>query len=220
MRKFLILSSLSAFILSGCYEYQYTKSPYPVKHKASDQFEIQSAYHWKLMAKDFANSLEKINGKIYLLPIKNNNSIFAKNFLNLLKSELIKRKKLVLNDTKDATKIEVKIDIVRFNSNRNNLKYPYKFTTLALGLWVLTPVTSPVVGAALATGGVIGYESAKYQEISKYYPNVPKYEIIINAYAYKNNNYVSAVDKIYYIADKDKNLYDDSPIIRIRGNYE
>ena len=220
MKKILIGLSLGALALTGCYEYRYTKSPYPIKHRASTQYEIQSAYHWKLMAEDFANALERIDGRIYLVPITNNDSVFAENFLNLLKSELIKRKRLVIDDTVDATKIKLKINVVRFNSNRTNNIYPFKLTALATGLWVAAGVKSPTVGAALATGVVASNEVANYYDLSKYYPDVPKHEIIINAYAYKNNQYLMALDKIYYIADKDVSLYEDSPIIEVRGGYE
>ena len=222
MKKILI-GSLGLLLLTGCsYKYKYSKAPYPIKHIATEKYELQSAYHWKLIAEDYAKALDKLGGKIYLVPSTNNDSVFSENFLNLLKSELIKRNKLVLKDTPDATKIKLNINIVKFNSNRDEKKFPYKLTLLAAGVWVFAPITSPVVGAALATNGVIVGESVYNSKYNKFYSNVPKHEIIINAYAYKNNTYLKAIDKIYYVADKDSDLYgnDDSATIYVKGDNE
>lgn len=219
--KKLLIGSLGLLLLTGCnYKYKYSKVPYPVKHLSTQQYELQSAYHWKLMAQDFAASLDKLKGKIYLVPKINNNSVFSKNFLNLLKSELIKRKKLVINDEADAIKIKLKINVVKFNSDRELKKLPHKLTLLAAGLWVFSPVKSVITGAVLATGGIIAGENIYNLKYNKFYSSTPKYEIIINAYAYKENNYLKALDKVYYIADKDASLYenDDSSIIYVRGD--
>lgn len=218
--KKLLMGSLGLLLLTGCnYKYKYSKAPYPVKYNSTQQYELQSAYHWKLIAEDYAKVLDKIKGKIYLIPSTNNDSVFNENFLNLLKSELIKNGKLVLNSTKDATKIKIKINVVEFNSNRNIKSFPFKLTLLAAGLWVASPIETPIVGAALATEGVVVGENAYNAKYNKFYSDVPKHEIIINAYAYKGNNYISAIDKIYYIADKDADLYknDSSATIYVRG---
>lgn len=225
MRK-IALGSLALLILTGCnYKYEYSKAPYPVKHQATEQYELQSAYHWKVMAEDFANELDKkIYGKIYLDPKTNINSKFSKNFINLLRSELIKRDKLVVKDTKDAIKIKLNIDVVKFNSDRDKKAFPYKLTLLTTGLWVVSAINSPVVGAALATQGVVVGEYVYNKKYNKFYSSVPKYEIVVNAYAYRDNKYLTAVDRIYYVADKDVNLYkekvDDSTIIYLRGDNE
>ena len=220
--KRLLIGSLGLLLLTGCnYKYKFSKAPYPIKHISTTQYELQSAYHWKLIAEDYAKTLDKIKGKIYLIPSTNNDSEFNENFLNLLRSELIKSGKLVLNDTKDATKIKIKINVVEFDSNRNTKSFPYKLTLLAAGLWVASPIKSPIVGAALATNGVVVGEAVYNSKYNEFYSDVPKHEIIINAYAYKGNNYVSAVDKIYYIADKDVDLYENNTaIINVRGDDE
>ena len=225
MRK-IALGSLALLILTGCnYKYEYSKVPYPIKHQATEQYELQSAYHWKVMAEDFANELDKkIYGKIYLEPQTNNNSEFSKNFINLLRSELIKRDKLVVKDTKGTIKIKLNIDVVKFNSDRDKKSFPYKLTLLTAGLWVASAVNSPVVGAALATQGVMVGEYVYNKKYNKFYSSVPKYEIVVNAYAYRDNDYLTAVDRIYYVTDKDANLYknkvDDSTIIYLRGDDE
>ena len=222
MKKILI-GSLGLLLLSGCsYKYKYSKVPYPIKHMATEKYELQSAYHWKLIAENYAKALDKLDGKIYLEPLTNNDSVFSENFLNLLKSELIKRNRLVLKDTPNATKIKLKINVVKFNSNRDEKKFPYKLTLLAAGLWVLAPITTPIADAVLATNGVIVGESVYNSKYNKFYSNVPKHEIIINAYAYKNNTYLKAVDKIYYVADEDSDLYEngDCATIYVKGDNE
>ena len=218
--KRLLIGSVGLLLLTGCsYKYKYSKAPYPVKHMATQQYELQAAYHWKLIAEDYAKTLDKIKGKIYLIPSTNNNSEFNENFLNLLKSELIKNGKLVLKDTADAVKIKLKINVVKFNSDRNTKAFPYKLSLLAAGLWIASPIKSPIVGAAVATEGIVVGENVYNSKYNEFYSNVPKHEIIINAYAYKDNNYLTAIDKIYYVADKDADLYenDDSVIINIKG---
>ena len=217
MKKLLFLLPLLFFL--GC-TYRESKAPYPIKHKSTTQYELQAVWHWKLIAKDFANSLKLPKEETYL-ETDTPNSVFAKSFYNLLKVELI-NKGVPLSATPyyDDVKLRVKINVVKFNSDRNLKKFPYKLTLLASGLWVASGL-SPIAGAAVATTAIAVGETANNDAINKFYKNPPKYEIDIEAFAVKHNRYIAGVSRIYYIADEDANLYlpkKELPIIRVKGS--
>jgi len=221
--KKLIFAFILLLLITGC-TYKESKAPYPIKHEASLQYELQAVSHWKLIAKDFSNSLNlPYETGIYLVKPKNN-SPFAENFYQLLKVELIKRNFILKTaPSKNDVTINLKINVVKFKSDRNLKKFPYKLTLLTSGVWVGgmigSTVTSPITGGAIATTAMAAGETIYNEKVNKFYDNPPKYEINIDAFAVKNNQYVSGVSRIYYVADEDNNLYQNIRIIKVKGDY-
>jgi len=221
MKKIIFIIML--ILLTGC-TYKNSKAPYPVKHKASTQYELQAVSHWKLIAKDFSNSLKLPNKTPIYITKPKNNSPFAENFYQLLKVELINKNFILkTKPSKNDVIIDLKINVVKFNSNRNLKKFPYKMTLLTSGLWVGgligSTVTSPITGGALATAAIATGETIYNDKTNKFYDNPPKYEINIEAFAIKDNQYKTAASRIYYVADADSNLYINFPMINVKGDF-
>ena len=212
MKKILFTLLTLSILMTGCYKYKYTKAPYPTKFPSKEQKQLQSLAHWQIVARDFAKDIRKqleMNGSnlCYLKP-SSQKSIFSKNFYTFLKSELARTGNLSIKET-DKCIITIDINIVKFSSDRKLPKYPFKLTSLAAGLWVATALKgiSPYGAAAIGTGAIAAHEISDYQYLSKYHPDIPKFEISITSFVVKSNRYVDSMSKVYYIADKDSYLY-------------
>ncbi|NPA10891.1 MAG: hypothetical protein GXO62_01445 [Epsilonproteobacteria bacterium] len=201
MFKKSLYSAMAAGVLFlGC-SAPYREAPQATNYKYSTQHKLQAMYHWKLIAKDMANYLfQRITSKVYVESEEKTD--FEKTFVNLLKSELIQKGINVCNNSNCKNKIIIKINVVKFSPHRDwwNDKQ-FALTMIGAGVFVANHTTA----TGMAVGGISGGE-ALYAVSSKT-TSTPQYEISITSYFIEGDTYKAAINRIYYIKDKDIKLY-------------
>jgi len=214
MKKYLLLAGV--LLLSGC-STKYRESPIATNFKTTQQHKLQSLHHWKVITDDIAKS---VNPNLKTVPIYLNlpsDTIFQKNFNDLLRDSLINKGFNIVLTQRDATvTIDDNINVVKFDSRKFNLnkdrdsvgKYTF-IGSLATGAAVISNShisNAGGIGIALAT--LAGADAYKY--FHSYKTDTPIYEISITLNIKDRVKYIGSVNRVYYIADRDFKLYEDT----------
>jgi len=90
--KFLVLGIITVFMV-GCQQHAFTEAPKPTNQWFSEQYMVQAAHHWDVMAFSVSNNIlyytdDRFNlpRQIYIAPAAN--SVFEQNYREYLKSHL------------------------------------------------------------------------------------------------------------------------------------
>lgn len=201
---------ISMLLFSAC-SAPYSEAPIATNFKTTNQLKLQSLYHWKVISANMVKVLiSKIpNKSIYIYP--NNTNQFNNIFSDFLREELLNNGiKVKRYDTLTSTYLKYNVKIVKLNKDissfRNMVGVP---TALAAGVWfinkfaskTISGVPTMVFGAAAATEATLWFNS---KEASG---NLPKYEVSITIDVYNKNEYLSTINRVYYVSDLDYNLY-------------
>jgi len=199
MKKSLI-SAVCALFLVSC-SAPYRDAPRAVNFGKSDQKKIQAMAHWKIIAKDISDTLVKKKiSSVYI--IENYKTEFEKVLAKMIKSDLINKGVVVKNKKVNTKVLEISVNTIEFSKNRDLWNDKQGLGALLGGgvyLATITPAVVAVPGAVVAGEATYAYKSK--------YSNTPQYEIDVNIDIKDNDRYYASVNKVYYIADDDANLY-------------
>jgi len=215
MNKLLIFLAM-IFLFNGC-AYKYSEVPLATNFQTTKQTKFQSSHHWQVISKDLVKSLIQridLRNSIYIHPIKGN-APFKNSFYELFSSELIDYGAMV-SVKKKKSDLEIHIDVKSIKFSKNRIK-PKRtngaYSLLTGGVFVLHNISNFYPLNVLFTAGALDIKD----QINSEYTSVPQHELIITISAEYKNLYVTKFSNIYYISDKDKNLYEEPYFMDIIG---
>lgn len=206
---------LTLLFISGC-----AQSPMATSFNITTQQQIQSVYHWDVVAEDTAEQLRlsfstrtSLNGRCVYVE-KKDDTIFGEGFRNMLVTKLVNKGMRVLDiSDPSALKVSYHVQVVY---HKEPLKQPRAGKTALLTAGVLVvreafdqpwsvPGRIAAVGGALValdllTDGFPGYLN----------PKGPNTEIILTTSVVDNNQYILRKTDCYYVNFSDSWHYNDS----------
>lgn len=213
MRKTLI-AGMAAIFLAGCAT-GYSEVPRPTNYSVLKQKKIQAASHWDVIANDVAEQLKNSLSKDEILYITKprQDSHFALGFYNQLLSALVNKGiRISKNGDTRALVIDVETQLVKFAPNRFQNHRFVSTTAIAAGLMAVNGLH--MSGNTNAAIGVLGIAAARdwHEWVEREYANgdTPQYELIVTTSATNNVQYIARRTDVYYIADLDSHLYNQT----------
>lgn len=215
--------------LAGCAPFPYTETPLATNFPTSTQLKLQAAHHWDVIAADMAKSIADTlaNGSVCIAPAGSCPSIhveptqprtaFGQAFHNQLVSHLVNKGLNVA--TTGSGEITVKIDTqaIKFSPDRKQHMGVMRFTQIAVGLWALYDIPSPVdVVAGAIMADVYEWNLSEFAK-----GPTPQVELLVTVSATRGSQFIARRTNAYYIADTDASLYTPPPLlhpIRVVGD--
>ena len=205
-----ILAASLALLLGGCVIT--SEAPSAINFPAALQHKALAANHWSLIANDVAehlkNGVGKDNPALYVSePMKTD---FAEAFHNLLISALVNKGfNVVKTRESSALSIDIDVQLVKFARHRFQNSTYDTAVPLSNGLLAVNGVVSrsEVDGVdSLAKSALVDWNDGR--QLSRLAGGyTPTHELIITMSATNNLQYVSRRTNVYYILDRDKDLY-------------
>jgi len=157
------LCILFSILFCGCS----SRIPEPVSPPYSQQYKMQSSHHWEILVQDLANRInnelittDNIEKSVFVQATcgdestpcsPNQSSSFQEAFRGLLVTNLVSFGiPTESRETKEAVKINYKVQIVRHNANRLRTIQPGLLTALSAAIIVLRNAPTDLI--ILATG--------------------------------------------------------------------
>lgn len=194
-------------LLTGCT----SRIPEPIAYEYSQQYKMQAAHHWQVLAADLAN---RINNQLILTDNIDRNvfvqetcgdeskpcppqttSSFNEAFRDFLITDLVAYG-IPTNKNQDDNSLELfyKVQIVRHNADRIRTLEPGVLTALTTAIVVMRNAPDPL----LAIAGAAGIDT-----INASLSTNGHYEVIITTSMIQRGHYLFRTSDIYYINDKD-----------------
>ncbi len=212
MRKTL-LAGIAGIFLAGCAA-EYSEVPRPTNYPVLKQKKMQAASHWNIIANDVAeqisNSIRK--DEILYLSRSKQETEFNEAFYNQLLTALVNKGiRISKNGDTRALTVDVETQLVKFSPNRFQNHRFVSSTVIAAGLMAVNGLhPSTTTAAAL---GILGVTAANdwHQWMDEYAKGeTPQYELIVTTSATNSVQYIARRTDVYYIADPDNHLYNQT----------
>lgn len=207
-------------LLGGCAAPKYADNPKASRFEASNQYKLQAAEHWHIIAEHMAAQLSAdlksrgITRPLYVAPATKDYP-FVEGFRELLTTAMVAQGWDMRIQPQNALPIDIRYSIYKFRPERANQVYYYgDISMLVAGIWAVSGIVESniAVGAkALATTGFLEGLSWMKNEgrgdalITN--PSVPRSEIILTGMVTDNGKILARRSNLYYSADEDGGLY-------------
>ena len=194
---FLILISLS-----GCAIHE--NGPKSCISHANCHEKLKSVRHWEVIAEDITQSVAPaaISRKQPISVLHKENNDFGKVFSSYIKSKLHEKGVEIVENDKQAMKLETMIHLVR-HADPNRYK-PGSLTFLGTGIYAISEYSNQLAG--IASGGLIlGDLIFSSQEKQKN----PSMEVVITISIKKDGLYLFHETHAYFIDYQDENLFEN-----------
>lgn len=220
MRNYVILgAALSAVV--GCAPFPHTETPLATNFPTSTQRKLQAAHHWDVIASDMAQAIADALAKgnvcsapagacptIHVEPIAPY-TVFGQAFHNQLVSHLVSKGLNVVTAGPGEITVRIDTQAIKFSPERKQYLGVMRFTQIAVGLWALYDIPSPVdVLAGAMMADVYDWNLAEFAK-----GPTPQVELLVTVSATRGNQFVARRTHAYYIADTDASLYTPPPLL-------
>lgn len=208
-------------LLGGCAAPKYADNPNASRFEVSNQYKLQAAEHWHIIAEHMANQLSadlKSRGTtrpLYIVPASKDYP-FVEGFRELMTTAMVAQGWDMRTKPQDALPVEIRYSAYKFRPERASQVYHYgDVSLLVAGIWAISGIVEAnniSVGAkALATAaslegmGWMKNEGRGDGMITN--APVPRSEIILTAMVTDNGKILARRSNLYYSADEDAALY-------------
>lgn len=223
MKRLATICALASmvFLLGGCATSKFSDNPNSTRFEASNQYKLQAAEHWHIIAEHMARQLsgdlnvKGVNRPLYIMPASNDYP-FVEGFRELLITALLAQGWDMRLQPQNALPVDIRYSVYRFRPQRASQLYHYgDASMLVAGIWAISGIVetnSISVGAkALATAATLeGFGWMKNEgrgdSIVTNGP-VPRSEIILTAMVSDEAKIIARRSNLYYSADEDAVLY-------------
>lgn len=197
-------------VISACASVKNPDAPVPLNYPHSYQKQLQASQHWAIVADDMSNQVIKnlqargvFNKPVYVA-INSNHSAFSQALNDFMITNLVKKGVKVSKSKAKSTVLDYKVQVIKFNSNRDVLlPSQLKWTTLAGGLVVYRLLSDAIdmnaFDQAVITVGALADLWAN--------GGAPELELVVTATIVENDLYTLRTTDIYYANAEDINLY-------------
>lgn len=223
MKRLATICALASmvFLLGGCATSKFADNPNSTRFEASNQYKLQAAEHWHIIAEHMARQLsgdlnvKGVNRPLYIMPASNDYP-FVEGFRELLITALLAQGWDMRLQPQNALPVDIRYSIYRFRPQRASQLYHYgDATMLVAGIWAISGIVetnSIAVGAkALATAATLeGFGWMKNEGRGDSIVTngaVPRSEIILTAMVSDEGKIIARRSNLYYSADEDAVLY-------------
>ncbi|WP_119155197.1 hypothetical protein [Caldimonas tepidiphila] len=201
-----------AALAAGCAA-PYSETPIATNFGTTKQQKLQAAAHWNVIAKDLARQLtDKLpaNSRLHVrtsAPIEG--SAFERAFAVQLTTALVQSGHQVLK-APDAGVLLVEVDTqaVPFSPSRAKYHAAGQLTALGTGLYALYEVAERASAGVAAALAVLVHDSLQASGSELASGDTPQTEIIVTASISDTSKYLARITTAYYVADKDRTLYE------------
>jgi hypothetical protein len=207
------LGFLAALVLtiSACASLKNPDAPVPQNYPHSYQKQLQASQHWAIVADDMSNQIitklkeNKALSKPVYVDVKSNQSDFSQAMNDFMITNLVRKGVKVSKSKAKSTVLDYKVQVIKFNSNRDVLlPSQLKWTTLAGGLVVYRILSDAIdlnpFDQAVITGGALADLWAN--------GGAPKLELVVTASVVIDDLYAIRTTDVYYANEEDKHLYE------------
>lgn len=201
--------------ISACASVRNPDAPVPQNYPHSYQQQLQASRHWAIVADDMTNQIIKnlkennaLSKPVYV-DVKSNQSDFSQAMNDFMITNLVKKGIKVSKSKAKSTVLDYKVQVIKFNSNREVLlPSQLKWTALAGGIVVYRLLSEAIdmnafdqtVITAGAVADLWGNRGA------------PALELVVTASVVIDDLYAIRTTDIYYANEDDKHLYEPRKI--------
>ncbi|KQV80954.1 hypothetical protein ASD15_13790 [Massilia sp. Root351] len=211
---------ISGALLAGCAGQQVPQiphtpySPVPVASNfpTSNQYTLQAAAHWGVIAqhieKGLAADLKKSPPRpFYIAEPSPQASPFQRALAAQLVSALVRDGHIVSRTPAGSLKVDIDVQAYTFAPGRAQFRYPGEPTVLTAGVLALT-LLEPVAGLL---AGVAAIDTYQYQHAKFAAGDTPQTELLVTVSVSDQYRYYARNSTAYYVADSDRTLYGIAP---------
>jgi len=218
MKKIILFTIALLAVLTGCARYPI---PIALSHPTNYQLKMQSAQHWEVLAEDVAQRIKTslkatfpnavVKPSIFIRYTKEYEKVpFGKAFYHLLRSKLVQKGTVVLNDMgyKDTLLLDYDMQVVQHKDRRTTYPIPGMLTALGAGVWLVSQADKHWANPGLAAAPfVVGADVLASS--SRYFPGETDTEVVINTTMTLRQQFIFGDSRIYYINDGDFDHYEN-----------
>lgn len=218
MKKIFLFTIALLVLLTGCGRYPI---PIALSHPTNYQLKMQSAQHWEVLAEDVAQRVKSslkatfpnavVKPSIFIRYTKDYEKIpFGKAFYHLLRSKLVQKGLVVLNDMsyKDTLLLDYDMQVLLHKDRRTVYPIPGMISALGAGVWLVSQAKeswpTPEISSIPLAVGVDAFASS-----SRYFPGETGTEVIINVTMTLRQQFIFGDSRVYYINDGDFDHYEN-----------
>lgn len=207
-------------LLGGCAAPKFADNPNASRFEVSNQYKLQAAEHWHLIAEHMASQLSTdlkargVTRPLYILP-SSKDYPFVEGFRELMTTAMVAQGWDMRTQPQNALPVEIRYSVYKFRPERASQIYHYgDVSMLVAGIWAISGIVESniTVGAkALATAASLEgmawlKNEARGDSVITNTP-VPRSEIILTAMVTDSDKIVARRSNLYYSADEDAALY-------------
>lgn len=197
--------------LTGCTA-QYSEVPVARNFPTSDQYKLQAAAHWDVVAADITEKLKQdMTGKVRPGDSLYVSSSSATPFNHAVEMELIsaltRAGYTVLKSPAGAVGVSVDTRVVKFSPKRLQARMIGVPSALVAGVWALAEADASITAAGVVTAGVFGAEIADWMSAARASGATPQTEIMVSVSVTDASQYLALSKNTYYVTDSDTALY-------------
>lgn len=206
MVKHLLLCSVCAGLLSGCFQANTSQAPIASTYPLTEQQKMQAAHHWDVLAEYEAKMISK-SLSAYTKPLhvlgSDTTTPFSRGFKSLLTSQLVKQGSHVKATPLGAATVSYDVEVVEHKS-RDVVRAPIgTWTALAAGVAVAIHAADQwSEPAKLLIPAAVGTDL-----FSGNWVDETNFEVIVTTRVVQNDQILHSSSNIYYINGGDADHY-------------
>ncbi|MBS4097069.1 MAG: hypothetical protein KGZ83_09590 [Sulfuricella sp.] len=213
------LASL-AVLLGGCAAPKFADNPNATRFEASDQYKLQAAEHWHIIAEHMAAQLSRdlkdrgITRPLYIVPASKDYA-FVEGFRELMTTAMVAQGWDMRLQPQNALPVDIRYSVYKFRPERASQVYHYgDVSMLVAGIWAISGIVESNISygakALATTASLEGFAWLKNEGrgdgVITNTP-VPRSEIILTAMVSDNGKILARRSNLYYATDEDAALY-------------
>ena len=201
----ILLTSLLAPVLAGCFYVNTSQVPLPQTYEISQQKKMQSAYHWQVLAKNEAKQIYRSIGDTFVAIQTDSSTSFDKAYKELLMAELSQLGARVVLAEDAPVIINYKVQVIH-HKDRDIARLPLgAYTALGAGIGVLNLAAHSSQPGWAAIPFIAAAEAFSGNAIEP-----TKYDLLVSTRTIQDDLLIRASSNLYYINGGDRDHFEQS----------